>query len=127
MQSLKQFARKFKNEVYAVYLATKDSRTPWYAKVLAGIVVAYAFSPLDLIPDPIPILGYLDDLVFVPFGIWCILKLIPPQVMVDCRKQAESIRTQGKPKNWWAAGIVVLIWITIGVLIVFWLKAVLKR
>ncbi len=78
----KQRADALRAEIYAVYLACKDPRTPWYARVLAAVVAAYAFSPIDLIPDPIPILGYLDDLVLVPLGIALVLRLIPPAVAV---------------------------------------------
>ena len=86
IQVWKQRARAFKREVRAVYLAMHDPRTPWYARLLAGAVVAYAFSPIDLIPDPIPVLGYLDDLVLLPLGIALALKLIPAQVMAECRQ-----------------------------------------
>ena len=83
--SWQQRARQLKRETYALYLAYRDPRVPWYAKVLAVCVVAYAFSPIDLIPDFIPVLGYLDDLVFVPLGISLALRLIPPEVMAECR------------------------------------------
>ena len=86
IQVWKLRARAFKREVRAVYLAMRDPRTPWYARLLAGAVVAYAFSPIDLIPDPIPVLGYLDDLVLLPLGIALALKLIPAQVMAECRQ-----------------------------------------
>ncbi len=126
MQSLKQLARKLKNEVYAVYLASKDSRTPWYARLLAIVIVAYAFSPIDLIPDFIPILGYLDDLILVPAGIWFVTQLIPPHVLAECRERSAAMKSQGKPKNWIAAGAIVLLWLLSGVLIALWLKRFLK-
>ncbi|KAF3888478.1 MULTISPECIES: YkvA family protein [Nostocales] len=122
MQSLKKFAKKLKQEVYAVYLASKDPRTPWYAKVLAVIIVAYAFSPLDLIPDPIPLLGYLDDLIIIPLGIWLVLKLIPPSVLSECRERAEIEKLQGKPTNWIAAIFIVVIWLLLGIAIAIWLN-----
>ncbi len=84
---------------------------PWYAKALAGAVVAYAFSPIDLIPDPVPILGYLDDLVLVPLGIALVLRLIPADVMAECRARAESVMAAGKPVNWYAAAAIVAIWL----------------
>jgi uncharacterized membrane protein YkvA (DUF1232 family) len=105
-----------KTEVYALYLAYKDPRTPWYARVLAGIVVGYAFSPIDLIPDPIPILGYLDDLVLIPLGVFLALKLIPPEVMSESRLKAEEVIAQGKPVNKAAAVVIVLIWIGLAAL-----------
>ncbi|MBE9010097.1 DUF1232 domain-containing protein [Pseudanabaenaceae cyanobacterium LEGE 13415] len=124
MHSLKQFAKTLKREVYALYLASKDSRTPWYAKICAAIVVAYAFSPLDLIPDPIPVLGYLDDLILVPLGIWLVIKLIPPAILADCREKAATV--QEKPKNWIAATVIVVVWIALGGLTVIWIAKILK-
>jgi uncharacterized membrane protein YkvA (DUF1232 family) len=106
----KATARKLKQEVYALYLVSKDRRVPWYARVVAVVVVAYAFSPIDLIPDPIPVLGYLDDLILIPLGIALVIKLIPPDVLKDCREKAESTMKAGKPKNWIAGGIIILIW-----------------
>ena len=81
LERLKHKARLLKIEVYAIYLAYKDPRVPWYARIIAVCVVGYAFSPIDLIPDPIPILGYLDDLILVPLGIALVLKMIPKEVM----------------------------------------------
>lgn len=80
MQALKHKAKQLKRETYAIYLACKDPRVPWYAKYLAAVVLAYAFSPIDLIPDFIPVIGYLDDLIILPTGIWLVLKMIPPDV-----------------------------------------------
>jgi len=127
MQPLKQLARRLKNEVYTVYLASKDNRVPWYTRVLAAFIVAYAFSPIDLIPDFIPILGYLDDLILIPLGIWLLLKLIPPAVLSECRKKAKTAISQGKPMNWIAAGVIVALWLLLGVLGALWLKSVLER
>ena len=104
-------ARKLKQEVYALYLVSKDRRVPWYARVVAVAVVAYAFSPIDLIPDPIPVLGYLDDLILIPLGIALVIKLIPAEVMQDCREKAALTMQAGKPKNWVAGGIIILIWV----------------
>lgn len=83
MNTLNNYARKLKQELFVLYLSYKDRRTPWYAKAIAICVVAYAFSPIDLIPDFIPVLGYLDDLIVVPFGISLALKLIPPIVIEE--------------------------------------------
>jgi uncharacterized membrane protein YkvA (DUF1232 family) len=103
--------RRLKYELYALYLAYHDPRTPWYARVVVACVVAYAFSPIDLIPDFIPILGYLDDLLLLPLGILLALCLIPTAVMADCRVQAEARLQQGKPVNWVAAVVIVAIWL----------------
>lgn len=117
----KQKARQLKVEVYALYLAYRDPRLPWYARVLAACVVGYAFSPIDLIPDFIPILGYLDDLVLIPAGVALALKLIPPEVMADSRAQAEEIMRRGKPVNRAAAVVIVLIWLLLAALAARWL------
>ncbi len=93
----KQRARQLKTETYAIYLAYKDPRLPWYARLFAACVVGYAFSPIDLIPDPIPVLGYLDDLILVPLGVALALKMIPPAVMAECREKAQAAMSQGKP------------------------------
>ncbi len=97
-------------------IAAGDPRTPLAAKLLAGVVVAYALSPIDLIPDFIPILGHLDDLILVPLGIWAVLKLIPPEVMAEARDKAAR---QGKPaKRWAGLAIVALVWLAAAALTV---------
>ena len=126
MRSWKQVARQLKKETYAVYLASIDRRVPWYARVLAGVTVAYAFSPIDLIPDFIPILGYLDDLLIVPLGIWLVLKMIPPEVLAECREKAAVEIESGKLTNRAAAVVIVAIWIGVGILAAIWLKQLLK-
>ena len=105
----KQQARRLKLETYALYLAYRDPRVPSYARLFAACVVAYAFSPIDLIPDPIPILGYLDDLILIPLGLALALKMIPPAVMAECREQAAASQT--RPINWIAAGVIIVIWL----------------
>jgi uncharacterized membrane protein YkvA (DUF1232 family) len=117
-------AKQLKTKVYAVYLAYRDPRVPWYAKLVAACVVGYAFSPIDLIPDPIPVLGYLDDLVIVPLGIALALRMIPPDVMAECREKAQAV--QDKPTNWAAAAIIIAIWVLLAALVTvlvarFWL------
>ena len=107
----KQKAKQLKCEIHAVYLAMKDLRTPWYARALAAIIVGYAFSPIDLIPDPIPILGYLDDLVLLPLGIVLLVKIIPSEVLLECRAKAAASAASKKPKNWVAGSIIIAIWI----------------
>jgi uncharacterized membrane protein YkvA (DUF1232 family) len=105
-------------------LAYKDPRTPWYAKLLGALVVAYAFSPIDLIPDFVPILGYLDDLILLPLGIALVIKLIPEEVMEECTKKAEEALSEGK-RNIWIAGVSVLfIWILVAFMI---LMAIIRR
>lgn len=116
VESWKQRAQQFKAETYALYLAYRDPRTPWYARIIAAIVVGYAFSPIDLIPDFIPVLGYLDDLVLVPLGIWFALKLIPPAVMAESRAKSQEIMASGKPVNRTAAVIIVTIWLSLAAL-----------
>jgi len=113
-------ARALKAETYALYLAYRDPRVPWYAKVFAAVVVAYAFSPLDLVPDFIPVLGYLDDLVLVPLGIALALKMIPPDVMAECRIRAAETLRDGKPRSWVAAVAIVGIWLALLVLSILW-------
>ena len=127
MQTWKQRVRQLKKETYAIYIACKDPRVPWYARVFAGFVVAYAFSPIDLIPDVIPILGYLDDLVLVPLGIILVLKMIPPVVLAECREKAEALMNQGKPTSRIAAIVIMAIWLFLGILAVIWIGRILKR
>ncbi|MBS4195812.1 YkvA family protein [Lederbergia citri] len=107
---LKTYARKLKQELFVLYLSYKDDRTPWYAKAVAICVVAYAFSP-DLIPDFIPVLGYLDDLILLPLGITLALKLIPSQVKEENRQKAEELKKEGKRKNWLVGIFFIFIWI----------------
>jgi uncharacterized membrane protein YkvA (DUF1232 family) len=107
-----QRVRALKTELYALYLAYRDPRVPWYARLWVLVVVSYAFSPLDLIPDPIPVLGYLDDLILIPAGIWIALHLIPA-VMAECRINAREALDAEQPVSWIAAGVVVAIWIVV--------------
>lgn len=107
----KRWARRVKTELYALYLSYKDPRVPWYARIFAACVVGYAFSPIDLIPDPIPILGYLDDLVLIPIGVALAVRMIPKDVLNECRERAQTAIAEGKPINWIAAGFIVALWI----------------
>jgi uncharacterized membrane protein YkvA (DUF1232 family) len=107
----KQKARKLKAEVQALVLAYRHPQTPWYAKAFAGLVIAYSLSPIDLIPDFIPVLGYLDDLILVPLGITLAIRMIPVEVMAECRAQAEAEPWDGKPKNWLGAVIIAALWV----------------
>lgn len=108
---LKDWARRLKRDVVALWLAARDPRTPIGAKLLAGAVAAYALSPIDLIPDFIPVLGYLDDLIIVPAGIWLALKLIPSELMDELRAEAERRGT--RPKSRGAMFAIVLVWIAL--------------
>ena len=115
-------ARKLKQEVYAIYLAARDPRTPWYAKTLIFFVVAHTFSPIDLIPDFIPVLGYLDDLIITPGGLWLAVRLIPPKVMAEARAAAvaHSVdQSVGKV----GAVLIILTWVlAVAVVICFFLR-----
>lgn len=108
LQQLKSWAKTIKRDVIALWLAARDPRTPWYAKLLAAIVAAYALSPIDLIPDFIPILGYLDDLILLPIGIMATVALIPSALLAEFRCEAERIST--RPTSRAAALMIVLVW-----------------
>jgi uncharacterized membrane protein YkvA (DUF1232 family) len=114
----KQLIRQLRVEIHTLYFACRDPHTPWYAKALAGVVVAYAFSPIDLIPDPIPILGQLDDLLLLPLGVLAVRTMIPTEVLDECRVKAHSLLDE--PKNWFAAVLIIALWLTIAVLGSLW-------
>jgi uncharacterized membrane protein YkvA (DUF1232 family) len=113
LSKLKKRAALLQRDVFALWFAYRDARTPWYARGVAALVVAYAFSPIDLIPDFIPVLGYLDDMILVPMGITLALKLIPAEVMSDARVNADQHLKDKKPTYWVVAGVIILIWIAI--------------
>ena len=118
MSKLTDRAKKLKTDIPAVFLALKEKRTPWYAKIIAAVVVVYALSPIDLIPDFIPVLGYLDDLIILPALIaWCV-KCIPNDVCMDCRRRAEGMWGNGSPEKWYYAVPFVLIWLAVIALII---------
>jgi uncharacterized membrane protein YkvA (DUF1232 family) len=119
-------ARRLKREVYALYLAVRDPRCPWYARLFAGMVVAYAFSPIDLIPDFIPVIGYLDDLILVPLGIAVAIRLIPPQILAESRAEAGRVIAAGKPVNRVAAAIIIVIWLALAALIGVMIRRALR-
>src|SRR5260221_1904792 len=108
MARWRQVARQLKTETLALYYCIRDPRTPWYARLAGALVVAYAISPLDLIPDFVPVLGYVDDLILVPLGLWLTLKLIPPQVMADNRVRAAA--AESRPVSWIAGAAIILVW-----------------
>src|SRR2546429_7470809 len=119
LQRIRQWARLAGRDVYAVYRAARDPRVPWYAKALAFCVAGYAFSPIDLIPDFIPVLGYLDDLIIVPLGIYFTLRLIPPQVVLEARQRADAwlAAERQRPTNYVAAAAIIAIWLALA----YWL------
>ncbi len=120
VSSLREKAKQLKIDVYALYLAYKDPRVPWHAKIFIALIVGYALSPIDLIPDFIPVLGYLDDLIIIPAGISLSLKMIPKEVLEECRDRVESVE---KTKNWTAAFIIILIWL---LLVYLFLRFILR-
>ena len=127
IQNWQKQADYLKQESYALYFVYRHPETPRYVKVLSGIIVAFVFSPIDLIPDFIPILGYLDDLVLVPLGISLVLKMVPENVKDECRKQAQKELDSQKPVNWFAAIMIFLIWIGIVFLILRKLIEIINR
>jgi uncharacterized membrane protein YkvA (DUF1232 family) len=120
LEHVRQWARTLRRDVLALYLAARDPRVPWYAKAVAACVAVYALSPIDLIPDVIPILGCLDDLVIVPLGIWMAIRLIPPVLLAEHR-QAAMARHQPRPRSWVGAAIILGLWGLVGGAVVWWL------
>jgi len=122
--NLKERAKQLKTDIPAVFLALKHKDTPLGAKILAAITIGYALSPIDLIPDFIPVIGYLDDLIILPALVVWTIKLIPPEVMAECREKSEGLWDNGKPKKWYYAIPIVIFWVLIILLIVktFFLK-----
>lgn len=118
LQTAKQWARALKRDVLVVYLAARDPRTPWALRLLALAVAAYALSPIDLVPDFIPVLGYLDDLLIVPLGLALVLRLLQPPVLLAARERAA--RMLARPRSWLAAAIIVMLWVLLAVLLFAW-------
>ena len=119
MGRLAQWAHALKRESLALYYAARDARTPWYAKLLAGAIVAYALSPIDLIPDFIPVLGLLDDLLLLPAAIWVTVRLVPDAVLADARLRADA--TLERPTSRIAAFVIVLVWVACAVALGAWI------
>jgi len=115
MEKWKKRAKKLKKEIFVLYLSYKDPRVSWLLRLFVLGVVAYAFSPIDLIPDFIPILGYLDDLVLVPLGIYLALKWLPEEVVAENRIKANELSAREKPKNWAAGILIILFYIAIAI------------
>lgn len=108
--NLKDKAKKLKSDIPAVFLALKAKETPWYAKVCAAITVAYALSPIDLVPDFIPVLGYLDDVILLPLLVALTVKFIPKETFQKYREKAKGMWENGKPKRWYYAIPIILVW-----------------
>lgn len=119
MKKLKERAKQLKVDIPAVFIAMRHKRTPLFAKVLAAVSIGYFLSPIDLIPDFIPVLGMLDDLLIVPGLIALVVKLIPPDVFTECRQKSEDLWKDGKPKKWFYAVPIVLFWIAMILLVVY--------
>jgi uncharacterized membrane protein YkvA (DUF1232 family) len=118
VERLKRWAGRLKAELYALYLAYRDPRVPLYARIFAACVVGYAFSPIDLIPDPIPVLGYLDDVVLIPLGVALAIRMIPDPVLAECREKARRTIDE-KPTNRAAAAVIVAVWLALAALALF--------
>lgn len=121
LAGLRRWAREVKRDVIALYLAARDPRVPWMAKAVAACVVAYALSPIDLIPDFIPVLGYLDDAILVPLGILLAVRLVPVKVMAELRKAAD--RRAALPRSRAAAVAVIVAWIAVSSALVWWVRS----
>lgn len=121
IQKLRRWAKVLKNNLLALWFAQRDARTPWYAKLWAAMVVGYAFSPIDLIPDFIPVLGYLDDAIILPLGILIAIRLVPKPVLADSKEKAKVWieEKRGKPKNWIIAILIVCFWCALLLLIFY--------
>jgi uncharacterized membrane protein YkvA (DUF1232 family) len=123
LDQLKVRARALKKEAYVIYLAAQDPRTPWYVKALIFFVVAHTFSPIDLIPDFIPVLGYLDDLIITPGGIWLAVRLIPPEVMEEARA-AVATRDLDRSAGKVGAVIILTLWIVAGIGVIYFILSI---
>lgn len=121
--SIKEKTKQIKNNISVVYIALINKRTPFYAKVVAAITVGYALSPIDIVPDFIPILGYLDDILILPFLIVLSMKLIPKDIMEESKEKAKDIWKDGKPKKWYYSIPIIILWL---VIIYFIIKALIK-
>ncbi|MDF2588923.1 MAG: hypothetical protein K0S41_2764 [Anaerocolumna sp.] len=121
--NLKERAKQLKTDIPAIFIALKKKETPILAKVIAGITIAYALSPIDLIPDFIPVLGYLDDLLILPALVALTIKLIPKDIFKKCRIESENLWKTGKPKSWYYSIPIIIIWL---VIIFFIIKVIVK-
>jgi uncharacterized membrane protein YkvA (DUF1232 family) len=120
-ERLKDWARRMKRDTLALYLASRDPRVPWYAKAMAIATAAYAFSPIDLIPDFIPVLGYVDELFVLPLFIALTIRLVPREIMAELRIEADHRLTNARPRSTTGAVVIVLIWLSLAAATVYWL------
>lgn len=120
LDALKKWATSLKNNVYALYLASKDARVPKLVKIIIGIIVAYALSPIDLIPDFIPVIGYLDDLILLPIGIWLVIRLIPQEIWRECQSLAKN-QVAELSNNPQVVVIISIVWIIVIACFILWL------
>lgn len=122
-ETLRDWAKKLKRDGVTLWFACKHLGTPWYTKALGVFVVAYALSPIDLIPDFIPVLGYVDDVLLLPGLIWLAIRLTPINVLVECRQQGNAwmAREGGKPRSLWGAGLILVVWAGVAWAIWMWL------
>lgn len=125
IEALRRWARRIREEVMTLWFAVRDARSPWTARALGAIAVAYALSPIDLIPDFIPVLGYLDELILLPLLIWLALRLLPPDVLLESRARAHAHST-ARPRSLAGAVVVVAIWLLAGVGVSLWLLRALS-
>jgi uncharacterized membrane protein YkvA (DUF1232 family) len=123
---LRSRARALKTETLALAFAARDPRTPWLARLLVLAAVAYALSPIDLIPDFIPVLGLLDDLILLPALIALAVRLTPPAVLAEARARAAASVARGKRLGWWAAAVILLVWALIALLVVGWIARLMS-
>ena len=117
--SLRQRLKDLRREAFALAIAARDPRVPWTARVVIALVLAHTFSPIDLIPDFIPVLGQLDDLLITPLGIALALRLTPPEVMVDARQRADTLFPGDKPTSGWGAVLIVSIWLAVAAALIW--------
>ncbi|MHC1782103.1 MAG: YkvA family protein [Anaerolineaceae bacterium] len=117
-ESIKRKAALIKRDIFALYFAYRDPRLSWVPKLFTACVVAYAFSPIDLIPDFIPVIGYLDDLVIIPAGITIAIRLIPREILLAAREKANLSLLEKKPANWYAGFLIILIWLGVAYLVI---------
>ena len=129
IEAMRAWARRIKRDAMTLWFARSHPRTPWYAKAMGAFVVAYALSPIDLIPDFIPVLGYLDDVLLLPALIWLTVRMLPPDVLAEARQKAEQwLAAQGaKPHSLVGAAVVVLLWCVVAVVLVSWTTTALGR
>jgi len=125
VDSTRAWARRIKRDVLALWFARSHPATPWYAKALGGFVVAYALSPIDLIPDFIPVLGFLDDVILLPVLIWLTVRLLPPQVLTESRRKAEQwmAERRAKPRSVVGAVAIIVVWVAVAVAFALWAAA----